>query len=245
MATALSVYVGKAVSGESYYSGSVISRQAFTVTVEAIDGGRLDTNYNGWVTIYANSPTNDRAFTIGSVYLSNGRGSTSATISSVYDQNSGRKITVADSAGRSASISVGVWFQGRATVFNAGSASYCQGTGHGAPPANYVALPGYGLCKKSVVLFNPGNKKTSVGQIWDVGPYFDADRCGSDYYWNTGDVPRAQKPDYYDKKRCEKCGTDCNKDPLVMKGAIIDISPNMMSQLGASGEVQNACWRFT
>jgi hypothetical protein len=61
-----SIVAPKVVAGESYYSGSIIARQAFTVTVRALNSdGSTDTSYSGIATLYANSATNDRAYNIG------------------------------------------------------------------------------------------------------------------------------------------------------------------------------------
>lgn len=60
-----SIIAPKVVAGESYYSGSIIARQAFTVTVRALNSdGSTDTSYSGIATLYANSATNDRAYNI-------------------------------------------------------------------------------------------------------------------------------------------------------------------------------------
>lgn len=247
--TYLSVYINKYVAGESYHPASVIARQSFTIQIRAhLPNGNLDPTYYGPIDIYANSTTSDTGFFLGRVSIFEGAGMTvySTMITSVFNESSFRKITVVDQDGKRASLNVGVWFQGRVTYYSDNGKQYCQGTGHGPPPANFVALPGYGLCGKSLVMFNPNTNRTATGQIWDVGPYFDAERCGSDYYWRDGTVPRAQQPEYMNARRCEKCGTNCNTDKLVMTGAIIDVSRNMLNQLGVSGgEIQNALWRFT
>ena len=235
-----SITVPKAVAGESYYSGSVVARQAFTATVKALtSSGSTDTNYSGTVTLYANSSTDDKGYKIGTANLTKGVGtSTSLKITSVIGTGSGRKITAVDSSNNTGYINVGVWFKGDATNFTGNSQSYC-----GTPSGNYVALPAYGICKTDVAVYNPSTGKAASGKVMDIGPLFDANLCGSDAYWNTGTEPRSQA--HKGEKRCELCGSDCSKDKVVINGAIIDLSPNFMTALGGTGTITNAYWRFS
>lgn len=75
-------------------------------------------------------------------------------------------------------------------------------------------------------------------------PWFDAQRCGNDPYWNTGTVPRAIT--YKGKRRCDVCGTDCSETKTI-NGAIIDLNEALMKQLTGStlSTFTNALWRFS
>ncbi|USG67785.1 hypothetical protein NDK47_11120 [Brevibacillus ruminantium] len=235
---ALAVSVGKAVPQESYFAGSIIARQAFTVSVSGAAA------YSS-VTIYANSTSVDKGFNLGTITTNAiGSGSRSVTISQVFNNGSNRKITVVDSSNNSASITVGVWFKGRATVFQGNSSSYYVDKGCTPLTTNYVALPSYSLCGKNVAVVNTANGNIITAPVNDVGPYFDANYCKKDEYWNTGTVPLAEQ--YDGKQRCEACGVPCNTtgDKRKISRAIIDLSPQMMSSLGGSTEV-TAAWRFT
>jgi len=226
--------VPQKVPGESTYSGSVIARESFTINVLAIDDYGDPTNYNGTVPVYANSPTNDTAYQIGTVTFSSGRGtSTNLTITSVFNNGASRIITVSDGRVKS-SREVGVWFKGDATYFNGNTNSYCSSGSQ--PPKYYVALPAYQLCDKSVKVHNPDTRITLSGRVWDVGPFFDAVACGSDRYWETGTVPRAIT--YKNKKVCEVCNVPCDQYTRTINGAIIDLSPDLMRDLGGSGAGQ-------
>lgn len=233
--------VPQKVPGESTYSGSVIARESFTINVLAIDDYGDPTNYNGTVPVYANSPTSDTAYQIGTVTFSSGRGtSTNLTITSVFNNGASRIITVSDGRVKS-SREVGVWFKGDATYFNT-NGTYCEGIGKGKSPKYSVALPVYQLCEKQVKVYNPNTNRTLSGQVWDVGPFFDKNACGEDRYWETGTVPRAIT--YKNKKVCEVCNVPCDQYTRTINGAIIDLSPDLMRDLGGSGTITNALWRF-
>ncbi|MFD0695432.1 hypothetical protein ACFQZT_15120 [Paenibacillus sp. GCM10027628] len=241
--TTLAIGAPHAVSIEGYYSGSVIARKAFTISVTALTSGIPDTSYNGSVTIYANSASSDTAYTLGSVYLSNGSGTSgSLTISSVLGNGSGRKITVRDSYGNTSSVSVGVWFQGDATTFDGHTGDYCGNT----PPTYYVALPAYSSvlpCGTSVVVYNPGTGKSVTAQRYDVGPFVPYHSCSEDPYWQTGNIP------FNVQHKGETRGTLCGypSDTTKINGAIIDLGIPTAQALGSSGydTIPNALWRFT
>lgn len=248
--TYLWMAISKAVPAESYHPASVIARQSFGITIQPrLPGGYVDSNYRGNIRIYANSPSSDTAFLLGGVYRSAGdTGFTyaSATISSVYNESSFRKITLVDDDGKTVSMNVGVWFKGRATVFQGGPDSYYVDRGCTPLTTNYVALPSYHLCGKQVAVANMANNRVVSAPVNDVGPYFDKKYCDEDEYWKNGTVPRAEQPGYLNKPRCEACNVPCNTtgDKYKITGAIIDLSPAMMSSLGGSSEITCA-WRFT
>lgn len=227
---ALSVSIGKAVAQETYFSASIIARQAFTVSVS---GG------TGTVTIYANSPTNDRAFSLGTI--TGGAGSRSVTLTSVYGTSSNRKITVVDGANNAASITVGVWFKGDISTFSvAGGTPACGASGI---PANFAALPASGLCGEDLIIVNPGTGSAAAAVVWDVGPWVPYRSCPADPYWNNGTVPFAQE--HKGEKRCGLCTCSSGSTDLTINGAILDVSSTVLSAVGASGTLTNGVWRFS
>lgn len=237
--------IAKNAPGEDVYSGSVIAREPFRISSGYLvntAGGPVK-SFNATVPVYANSSSSLLGYQIGTVTFREGviRESTDMIITSVFNQAS-RKITI-QANGLTTTVEVGVWFKGDASWFEGSNKSYCVGQ-HGSLPSNYVALPAYNVCAKSVKMYNPNTGKTATGKVWDVGPLFDANWCGTDPYWNTGTTPRAIT--YKGKKRCEVCKpNDSNcKDTTVINGAIIDISKNMRNALGATGTIPNAQWRF-
>lgn len=232
----------KMVAAEHYYGGSVIARTPFTVEVRALtSNGMINTNYNGTVNLYANSPNDDKAYQIGYAILRNGIGtSTNLTISSVYGTGSGRKITAYDGVD-TGSVSVGVWFQGKATEFSISGSSACGSN----PPKYYVALPKSGLCGTQVVVYNPNTDISLGATVYDVGPWVPVPNstCGDDPYWNTGTIPFSVQ--HEGELRCQVCNIDCAKDNyLRFNGAIIDLGTQLMRDLGGSGTITNAIWRF-
>lgn len=235
--TTLSISVPKIVPAESYHPGSIIARQAFTIGVTALtSAGYPDTSYNGTVTVYANSQSSDTAYQIGTVNIVNGTGtSTSLKITSVYGTGSSRKITVVDQYSNRASATVGVWFQGSASSFDAGTKAACGPT----PPTYDVALPATSLCGQGVAVYNPNSGITLAASVWDVGPWVPCGTCPEDRYWNTGNVPFAEVNK--GKSRSSLCGANCGS---TINGAIIDLGIKLMSDLGGSGTISNAIWRF-
>ncbi|WP_144941223.1 hypothetical protein [Paenibacillus sp. 32O-W] len=245
--TYLWMAISKAVPAESYHPASVIARQSFGITIQPrLPGGYVDSNYRGNIRIYANSPSSDTAFLIGGVYRSAGdTGFTyaSATISSVYNESSFRKITLVDDDGKTVSMNVGVWFQGKITQFTipAGRNPAC-GSNY---PSNYAALPSSNraLCGKNIVVANQSNNRIANAVVYDVGPWVPYKNCGSDPYWNNGTVPWAQQ--HEGEKRCTLCGCDAGAPDYTVNGAILDVAPSVLSAVGASGTLTNGVWRFT
>lgn len=246
MAQVLYFTIAKNAPGEDVYSGSVIAREPFKITGGALvdtAGGPVK-SFNATVPVYANSSSSLLGFQIGSVTFREGiiTDSTNMTISSVYNQDPSRKITI-QANGLTATVEVGVWFKGDASWFEGSNDSYCVGN-YGPLPTYYVALPAYGLCTKSVKLYNPNTGKKATGQVWDVGPFFDANWCNGDPYWNTGTTPKSIT--YKGMTRCQVCkpnDSTCT-DTRVINGAIIDISKSLRDALGGSGTIPNAQWRF-
>lgn len=241
MAT-LTIVPPKEIQSETAYSGSVIARKNFNLTVRALkSSGQVDTGYSGTVTVYANSQSSDTAFVLGKITLSRGQGSGYMNISSVYGTGASRKITVIDGSGAKASVNVAVWFQGKASEFNDSSVA-CGGT----PPSRYAALPKKGLCDTNIIVINPSNGKKSTAPKKDVGPWVPCGNCPEDPYWNTGTVPWATTNN--GKDRSTLCGSSSCK--YKVNGAIIDLSTKMMDDLGVSGSpltrsISNAVWRFS
>lgn len=241
--TTLAIGAPHAVSIESYYSGSVISRKPFTLSVTALNGGIPDTSYNSTITVYANSSSSDTAYQLGTFAVSGGSGTSgSLTITSVLGNGSGRKITVADGYGNRASVTVGVWFQGDATTFDGHTGDACGNN----PPQYYVALPATLSslpCGTNVVVYNPANGKYVTAQRYDVGPFVPYHSCSEDLYWQTGSIP------FNVQHKNEVRGAICGypSDTTVINGAIIDLGIPTAKALGGTGydTIPNAIWRFT
>ncbi|SMF77941.1 hypothetical protein SAMN05661091_1506 [Paenibacillus uliginis N3/975] len=237
----LELTVPKVVTAEGTHPGSIIARQNFTVSVIARNSnGTIDTAYNSTLTVYANSTSSDTAFTIGTINMSSGRGTSSnLNITSVYATGSSRKITVKASNGDQANKLVGVWFKGKASEFNDTTVS-CQGT----LPSRYIALPQTGHCSDNVIVHNTGTSKSVTALVKDVGPWVPCGTCLADPYWNTGTVPWAETNK--DKDRSKLCGSNCK---YTVNGAIIDLSKLIMDDLGVTGtantrSLNNALWRW-
>ncbi len=229
----LGLAVAKYVACEKDFQGSVVAREKFSVTVTA-----PNSSYTGNVTLYANSRTSDTAFRLATVSMKAGKGSASGlVISQVLDDgDASRKITAVSTNGAdTGSIEVGVWFRGIATTHDFAPPNYCSGT----CPEDAVALPAYGLCKTGILIYSAESGRSTSGKVWDVGPWFDANNCGSDAYWLKGTAPLATT--YKGQPISAACG---GSDKRVINGAIIDISPSMMSALKGSGTINNALWRF-
>lgn len=175
----MTISVSKNAPAESYYSGSVISGQAFTVTVS-------ESGFSGTVTIYANSPTDDCAFSLGTINV-NGTGSGSFTIRSVYGTDSSRKLTAKKSNGTTASILVGVWFQTTMTVecLSLYSTNYTYCGQKYSTKHSFVALPYTGICNKNIALYSTNTHNTITVPIQDAGPMLTTDN-----YWNGTGVPQ-------------------------------------------------------
>jgi hypothetical protein len=240
----LQITISKSVAGETTYAGSIIARTPFAATVKMLNAnGSVNTSFNGTVNLYANSPTDDKAFSIGTANLVSGSAiAYNLVISRVYNLGASRKITAVYSSGgggNETSLYVGVWFKGDVSCYN-DAGQYCDS--QGTRPTNYIALPGpaSSLCNQSVRVYNPHSSLSANGKVWDVGPFFDANCCNDDEYWHTGTVPKSQT--YKDQDRYDVCGPSCPHKTIT--GAIIDISEAMRNSLGASGTITNAYWRF-
>lgn len=229
----LGLTVAKYVAGETKFQGSIVARERFSVTVTA-----PSSSYSGTVTLYANSKTSDTAFKLATVTMKAGKGSaTGLMISQVLaDGDASRKITaVGANRTDTGSIEIGVWFRGIATTHDFAPPNNCSGS----CPSDAVALPAYDLCKTGIEVYSAESGRSTSGKVWDVGPWFDYNHCGSDAYWLKGTVPLATT--YKGQPMSAACG---GSDKRIINGAIIDISPSMMSALRGSGTINNALWRF-
>jgi hypothetical protein len=246
----LQLTIPKVVAGETTYVSSIDARVPFTATLKMLNtNGSVNTSFNGTIYLYANSPTDDRAFSLGTASLSAGSGSASGlVISRVYDLGASRRVTaVCFLSGHYAEtyVDVGVWFKGKATIYT-DTEQACDN--YGTTPVKCVALPGPvgSLCNKSIRVYNPNTSMSSTGKFWEVGPFFDVNCCNFDEYWYTGTVPKAQT--YEGEWRFDVCGSSSCSPPTYnnrrINGAIIDLNTEMMSSLGPTENILNAHWRF-
>jgi hypothetical protein len=244
----LQLTIPQVVAGETTYASSVAARVPFTATIKMLNtNGSVNTSFNGTIYLYANSPTDDRAFSLGTATLSSGSGSASGlVISRIYNLSASRRVTaVSFVSGYYAEtyVDVGVWFKGDASWYN-DAKQVCDN--QGTRPVNYIALPGASLCNKNIRVYNPNTSQSATGKVWDVGPFFDSYCCNYDEYWYTGTAPKSVT--YKGQMRFTVCGSSCSgapqHDDSQITGAIIDISPEMRNSLGASGTITNAYWRF-